>query len=414
MPDQPALIGDYRILDLLGRGGMGVVYVAEHVASGEAAAVKTVRVPTESSLESLRREIHALSSLHHPGVVRIRDHGIADGMPWYAMDLLRGRTLRDYFRAWWGEPTEPRSDTRNIRGPAHDLDAEPAAAQLRLGGVPPFTIAGCLGLFRRICAPLAFLHGEGLVHRDLSPTNIFILDGERPTLFDFGLAAHFRTDSARDVLEVGGQAVGTTHYMAPEQVRGEVVDARADVYALGCILYEAVTGRPPFLGETRAAVLWQHVEDLPPAASALNPALPAELDDLLARMLAKRPRDRIGYVADVARALDRLGATPDPDGDDGRPPPRSYTYRSGVCGRGAWLDRFDAVIAQLEARQGGCAVISGEGGVGKTRLVAEIATRAASRGLRVITGECQPVAITTAGDADADVHAAPLQISSIT
>ncbi len=429
---RPERIGDYRILDLIGRGGMGVVYAATHEPSGASAAVKTVRVPTESSLESLRREIHALSGLHHPGVVRIREHGVADGMPWYAMDLLRGRTLRDWLRSWWGDPTEPRSDTRNLRGPmlptptrgdsagtderdegvAPDERGVPRDWRRPLRGPapPPFSLPTCLGLFQALCEPLAFLHGEGLVHRDLSPSNVFLcsatdVDPPRPMLFDFGLAAHFRTDTARDVLEVGGQAVGTTHYMAPEQARGEVVDARADVYALGCVLYEALTGRPPYVGDTRAAVLWQHVEDRPAPPSTYNPALPPALDELVLHMLARHARDRIGYLDDVARALTALGAVPLTAPAPDAPPARSYTYRPGVCGRGDWLERFDVLLGHLERGAGGCVFLHGESGVGKTRLAAEVATRAAARGLRVVPGECK--AVVAGGGAD-EIHGAPL------
>src|SRR5437899_11410317 len=117
-----------------------------------------------------------------------------------------------------------------------------------------------------------------MIHRDLSPANISLIGVDQPVLFDFGLAAQFRTDSARGLLEVGGALRGTAHYMAPEQARGEIVDARADVYAVGCMLFEALTGRPPFLGESPIAVALQHVEAAPLPPSHYAAELPAEVD----------------------------------------------------------------------------------------------------------------------------------------
>ena len=303
--NDPREIASYRVTDVLGRGGMGVVYAAVH-ANGEPAAVKTVRVPTESTLQSIRREILMLRELRHPGVVAIRDHGIgSDGVPWYAMDLLRGRTLRDDLRAWFPAPSGADDSTRDMRAPRSRTTPEDEPRRKRPSS-PPYSLGHVARLFRRICEPLAYVHGRGVIHRDLSPNNVFLVgkaDDERPVLFDFGLAAQL--SGAREVFELGGFALGTTHYMAPEQARGELVDARADIYSLGCMLYEALTGRPPFLEDGPRSVLMQHLEDPPLPPSEHVPAA-AAYDDLVLRMLEKRPRDRTGYVDDVAAALARL------------------------------------------------------------------------------------------------------------
>lgn len=399
---EPRKISDYQVIDVLGRGGMGVVYEAVN-GSGVPAAVKTVRVATESTLESIRREILMLRELEHPGVVRIKDHGVAaDGMPWYAMELLRGRTLRDDLRTWFPEPMEPDDSTKDLRAPGRvrperHYDFEEPSADVT--STPPYSLGHVATLFRKICEPLAYVHGQGVIHRDLSPGNIFLVGADEPVLFDFGLASQWDPDGAREVLEVGGYARGTAHYMSPEQARGEVVDARTDIYALGCILYQALTGRPPFLAEGGKSVLVQHIEGSPLPPSRFT-ARAARFDDLVMRMLARAPRDRVGYVEDVATALEALGADP-PHHD--RPRPRAYTYRPQLAGRMEALSKFDAHMARVAYGIGGTAVLVGESGAGKTRLAGEIATRAAGNwDLRVITGECEPVAI---GD---DVRGAPL------
>ncbi|HEY4242214.1 MAG TPA: AAA family ATPase [Kofleriaceae bacterium] len=396
----PRLIGDYRVVDVLGRGGMGVVYQAMHEPTGAIAALKTVRMPTETTLESIRREIHMLRELRHPGVVSIREHGVDGGMPWYAMDLLRGRTLRDDFRAWFPDPQPHEMTTRDLQKPLRGGAIEQVSAS---PDAPPYSLAHVATLFRKICEPLAYVHGRGVIHRDLSPANVFLVGSDTPVLFDFGLASQFRTDSARDVLEVGGLTRGTAHYMAPEQARGEIVDARADVYALGCMLYEALTGRPPFLGDSALAVLMRHIEELPLPPSAHAQTLPRGFDELVMQMLAKRPRDRIGYAEDVAVRLEALGASP-AVAIPGVARPRAYTYRPELAGRTALLDVLDTCLLRLAGGAGGCALLSGESGVGKTRVAGELATRAHDHDVRVITGECEPISL-RAGD---EMHGAPL------
>jgi hypothetical protein len=344
-------VGPYRVVELLGQGGMGVVYRGEHPDTGEAVALKTVRVASGAMLTSLRREIHALRRLHHPGVVRLVAEGVWEGLPWYAMELLRGQTLRGF------------------------IDARPP-------------LASTLTLLRRLCAPLAFLHGNGLVHRDLKPENIFIRTEGTPVLVDLGISAP--AGGVREVLQVGGSTVGSEAYMAPEQIRGDFVDARADLYALGCILYEAVTGRPPFVASRSAGgVPHQHLRRAPTPPSQVVEGLPPELDALVLRLLAKRPQERLGYAEDVAAALAALGAGA--GGTESTPRPSPYLYRPDFSGRGEALGRLGQALEEAARGRGGCAFIGGESGVGKTRLAMELATEATHRRLAVVTGECVPL-----------------------
>lgn len=448
--EAPQRLGDYQIVDVLGAGGMGLVYRARHLLSEREVAIKTVRVATESMLESIRREIQMLRELRHPGVISVLEHGVEGATPWYAMELLRGRTLRDELDMWSpvrrhdATTRDPAREvtalaggvvTRDLGAPAQPDRGDPLArtwtgSDLSSGidvqeadercGAEPEALPGVLRLFRKICLALAYVHGQGILHRDLSPSNVFLLeDGAevQPVLFDFGLAGQFRTASGRDVLEVGGLLRGTAHYMAPEQARGEVVDARADVYSLGCMLYEALTGRPPFLAESPLAVLLRHCEDLAPAPSVLAPQVPRALDSLVLHMLDKRPRDRIGYAEDVAAELARIERSLDrslePEGGprartelSAGERPRPYVYRPGLAGRQELVELLEELMFGARQRdgRGGCVALVGEGGVGKTRLAGELATRARERDLTVLTGECEQVGV---GEAE-DLRAGPL------
>jgi len=357
----PAAIGGFEIVGRLGGGAMGEVYRARDPRTGRGVALKTVAGLGDGALAALRREIGALSTVRHPGVVAIIAEGLAGDRPWYAMELIEGRSLAAVLAARW------RGD-----GAAAPLDAR--------------ALAAWLAPFARLCAPLAQLHAAGIVHRDLNPDNVLIRPDGAPVLVDFGLASAV-SRGAREALSIGGTLVGTDPYMAPEQVRGEVVDARADLYALGCMIYEAVTGRPPFAGASAPGVLAHHLYDLPQPPSAHAPGLPAWLDELVLALLAKDPRARLGYAQDVAAALAAHGVPgAAPDACPG------YVYRARLIGRAAAVARFEPVLTALHDGRGGVVELAGASGVGKTRLAVELATRAAAEGVRVIAAECAAVA----------------------
>ncbi len=389
---------------------MGVVYRARHEATEQLVAIKIVRVVDEGLLASFRREIFALRCIDHPQVVRIVDDGVEDGRPWYAMELVRGRSLADYIDATFGvRPSHRPGDARRRRSEAFasgELSSPPPDAEAPT--IPPSSchhtppLTETLSLMRALCVPLAYVHGEGLVHRDLKPENVLIRDDGTPVLLDFGLALHFSGgERARDVLDVAGRALGTPPYMAPEQIRGDLVDARADLYAFGCMLFECVTGVPPFEG-TPVKTLQHHLSDPPPLASSFVAGVPPELDALIDRLLRKRPRDRIGFAVDVAAALAEMGARePKTRG----PTPRPYLYRPSLAGRTDILTELKPALEQGATGCGSCVLIGGESGVGKTRLAMELATSAARRGANVVAGQC----LDARGDSGGlSVKAAPL------
>ncbi|MFN7974212.1 MAG: tetratricopeptide repeat protein [Acidobacteriota bacterium] len=395
-------VGPYRIDAVLGKGGMGVVYRAVHRASGEIVALKTVIGAAPGTIGGLRREIRALARMRHPGIVRIIDEGIADDVPWYAMELVRGRSLR----AWLGaHAPPPRSDeaasdamglTRTLTG---DRDWWTLSPGQPLQSTQPISIARApaavetlreiLTLAHGICSPIAYLHGEGIVHKDLKPENVLVRESGIPVIVDFGLTARSGAGS-RDVLEAAGEIAGTLPYMAPEQARGEIVDARADLYAFGCILYELCSGCPPFVAKTPGDLLRMHAEEHPVPLSRRIDGIPPQLDDLISRLLAKNPRDRIGYADVAAAALEDLGARPCAPAQGA--PPRPYLYRAPFAGRRATLTRFDGWIRDAASGTGGPAVmlLRGESGSGKTRLLTELSMRAAWRGFTVVAADCSP------------------------
>jgi eukaryotic-like serine/threonine-protein kinase len=398
-----AAIGPYRILEPLGHGGMGIVYRARHASSERAVALKTVKVSAPKWLDSIRREIDALTRIRHPGIVRIVEHGVHGGRPWYAMDLLEGESLRHFGQRIWSPYRAPsaRVGSTDAVGATDGLsgevalspDSEPAprsGTTSRAGGVPPAAggeLRKVLQLVRRVSATLGFLHGEGFVNCDLKPENVLLVAGQ-PVIIDFGLTAHHPGGSGREELDVQRAMSGTLPYMSPEQIRGEFVDARSDLYSLGCMLYELVTGRPPFVGAPRT-MLTQHLSSPPSPPSELVSGVPPELERVVLKLLEKGLTDRFGYADEVAAMLAELS------GDVHRlvnfPPARPYLYRPRFVGR----EGIVAMLAKLRDRAilgaGSIAILAGESGVGKTRVAMELTRIAPGSRMRVVASESSPL-----------------------
>ncbi len=483
MPGQETIIGSYRLLTPLGQGGGGIVYAAVEKDSGREVALKTVEAPSRGMLAGIRREIHALARLEHPLIVKIVDHGVHEGIPWYAMDKLSGVNLVDHFalvspdftklqrdrgrraprsgtppgngknqpEVWWTEtltlparngnqcggpwyrgptPSEaparlPRTATQGQEIAAgheekgwESVTAPLGSSPLSTGGKPPMVCAGeapenreigspnpssrrraaggaielALTLVARICDALDYLHGQGLVHRDLKPGNILVQPDGRPVLVDFGLAFPTGNAPGRESFEASGTLAGTAWYMAPEQIRGELVDARADLYAVGCILYELLTGSPPFLGSPERQVLECHLGQALTPASRVVSGIDFDLDRLLAHLLAKSPEERIGYARIVAERLVRLGAERP---SQRRPAARPLLYRPRLAGRETALKELTASLEATREGSREIMFIVGESGSGKTRLAMEAATTARRWRMQVLAGECRSSTGTT-------------------
>jgi eukaryotic-like serine/threonine-protein kinase len=280
------VVGKYKILAQIGEGGMGTVYRAEHVVLGSPAAVKILLEQFTRDrvvVDRFFQEAKAASAIRHVGIVEVFDFGrLPNGQAYIAMELLRGEELANF---------EARHGTLEL----------PLAAQIAL----------------QILAALNAAHAVGVVHRDLKPDNIFLVrDGGAPggirvKILDFGIAKLVGDQLAHQPKTRGGMILGTPKYMAPEQCRGGArLDARADLYAVGCILFEMLTGRPPFVGGGDGEIMAMHIYEPPPRLSNLVRDPPAELDALVAKLLTKSPDDRIPSAAYALAALERVPIDP--------------------------------------------------------------------------------------------------------
>ena len=266
-----ALAERYRMLRELGRGGMATVYLARDLRHGRDVAVKVVWAEpgTAPGADRFLREIAIVAGLHHPHIVPLFDSGEVDGVRWYVMPYETGLSLRE----------------RLARG----------------GPLPPDDVVAIL---RNVCDALAYAHERGVVHRDIKPDNV-LLQGRHAMVADFGVARARTGDPARD--SGPGLLFGTPAYLAPERIAGEPADHRADIYSVGVLAYELLTGTPPFTGAEPRAILSAHLNQDPAPVSARRQGTPPALAALVMKCLAKRPGDRWQSAGDIVRALDAPG-----------------------------------------------------------------------------------------------------------
>jgi ABC-type transport system substrate-binding protein/DNA-binding beta-propeller fold protein YncE len=273
VPEVGSQLGSYRIELLLGRGGMGVVYRATDLRLGRKVALKLLAPHLTADARFRERflaESRLAASIDHAGIIPIYEAGEAEGHLFIAMRYVEGTDLAELLRAE--------------------------------GALNPDR---AVGLVAQLADALDAAHARGLVHRDVKPSNALVVRegaGEHVYLADFGLTKQLLTEGS---VTASDQLVGTVDYLAPERIRGEPADGRADLYALGCVLFECLTGTPPFPRDTEAAAFYAHLEDVPPRVSERRPGLPRALDDVVARALAKEPRDRWpsgAALTDAARA----------------------------------------------------------------------------------------------------------------
>src|SRR5438128_4995748 len=261
--------GRYRIIRKLGSGGMANVYLAEDQELGRRVAIKILNdrhAGDEQFVERFRREAKNAASLSHPNIVSIYDRGEAEGTYYIAMEYLDGRSLKELILS---------------RGPA------------------PLNVA--IDYARQILAALRFAHRNGIVHRDIKPHNVLVDAEGHAKVTDFGIA---RAGASQMTEE--GSIIGTAQYLSPEQARGTSVDQTSDLYSLGIVLYEMLTGNVPFTGESPVEIAMKHLSATPQPLTTTRPDIPKSLDSVVLRALAKDPADRYQSADEMDADLERV------------------------------------------------------------------------------------------------------------
>jgi DNA-binding response OmpR family regulator len=278
------LDGRYTVLSRVGTGGLAIVYKATHERLRRSVAIKvlqsTVFFEDPEAIQRLEQEAVAVGQLHHPNIITVYDFGVtSDGLPYLVMDFVEGLTLSEVMN-------------RDVR-------------------IQPLSRA--IDLFKQMCDGMAHAHAAGLVHRDLKPGNIMLIKDaqgkETVKILDFGLAKILPESGLEfDKLTKSGDAIGTSYYMSPEQCRGAQIDLRSDVYSLGCVMHEMLTGLPPIKAANPLATIQAHVFQPPPALSATRPDLsfPEDLESLVLKTLQKDVTKRYQSMLELKRDLERI------------------------------------------------------------------------------------------------------------
>jgi len=349
--------GRYLIRRAIGQGGQKKVYLARDERLDRdvvIALLKTDDLSTES-VPRLIREAQAMARLgSHPNIVTVYDIGDEEGRPFIVSQYVEGGSVSDLLKA---------ADKHRL----------PFDQVIRIGS--------------QICQALVHCHSQGIIHRDLKPGNVWLSQDGTAKLGDFGLAVS--ADFSRITLE--GALVGTVVYMPPELMLGHQAEPRSDLYSLGVMLYEAVTGRPPFLGDQFVAIISQHINSPPVAPSWHNPEVPQALETLILRLLAKTPDERPASAAEVAKALAAVGSSAPALAERAVQQDAKSLSRlaAGVfIGREQETKQLHVALNETLAGKGHLFMLVGEPGSGKTRMTEQLTTYARLCNAQVLTGSC--------------------------
>jgi len=353
--------GRYAILKKRGEGGKGVVYKARDTVLNRVVAIKMLKsaVLGEEVYSRFIREAQAVAKLNHPNIVSIYDIGKEDDKLFFVCEFVDGMSLRELMETY----PEGKCDIQTV---------------LKVG--------------IDICRALQYAHSQGILHRDVKPENVLITEDGTAKLNDFGLAKMLGQPS----LTEEGIIVGTVAYVAPEIALGKDADTRSDLYSFGAVLYEMMTGRPPFLGEDSVKIIFSHIHDYPVSPSKLNPKIPQAFAECIMKLMEKDPAKRYQSAADLLMVLRDIAEVflrevyvPSHKPSVVVPSPRSIAAREvQLIDRAEEMNALRGAVDKAVRGEGGLLFLYGEAGIGKTRLTRELGAYARLRGMQVLYGRC--------------------------
>jgi len=361
--------GRYAVLKRLGEGGKGIVYKARDTALNRVVAIKMLKNPVTTGEAYTRfiTEAQSVAKLNHPNIVSIHDIGKEDGKQFFVLEFVEGHSLRDLIES----SPEGKCDIPTV---------------LRVG--------------IDVCSALQYAHSQGILHRDVKLENIMINADGLAKLMDFGLAKML--GQPRQTQD--GVIVGTVAYVAPEIALGKGADTRSDLYSLGAVLYEAVTGKPPFPGEDPVKIIFSHIHDHPVSPARLNPKVPHALAECIMKLLEKDPEKRYQSAADLLKVLSDVAEEPLREALPPTqkpvlvvPSPRPLARKEiQLIDRVEEMNQLREAVDRAVRGEGGLLFLRGEAGIGKTRLTRELGAYARLRGMNVLYGRC-PALLTMTG-----------------
>jgi serine/threonine-protein kinase len=331
-----ALAGEYDIAEEIGSGGMATVYLATDVKHDRRVAIKVLRPELAAALgpDRFPREIKIVAQLQHPHVLPLHDSGESEGFLYYVMPYVDGESLRSKV-------------DREGQLPVHDA----------------------IRILREVVDALAHAHQRGIMHRDIKPDNV-MMSGRHAMVMDFGVAKAVK-DAGGEKLTTVGVAVGTPVYMSPEQATAEgELDQRSDIYAVGILGFELLTGKPPFHGKTAQAVLSAHVLETPPSVTDIRPSVAPRIADLIAKCLEKNPADRWQTAEELLGQLEALGTPSGGVTPTDTRPVQATPARAPAVSRRAWIGSAAAAVVVAAGFGGWMLTSGGSEGSGRVETIA--------------------------------------------
>ena len=359
----------YHISEKLGIGGMGAVYKTRDTSTGALYAIKMIYQPQEVELNRFKREFLTMSKIKHPNIVQVFNHGIYQEYHFIIMEYIEGVNLKKYFNQQKSMLIEKYGKNNFFKE----------------------YMRAVLHVFMQISSALSHIHALDIIHRDLKPTNIMITANGIAKLMDFGLSKQVGLSSGE--FTIAGSITGTVSYMSPEQSSGKRIDIRSDFYSLGIILFEILTGSKPFQSDNPIAILMMHIKEAPPLPRSFNPEIPPAMERIILKLLAKDPIDRYQSADDLLEDLSAIGLQREKQLKEISRETPAVAYRlftPAFVGRKEQVDIFTRCLDEMMLEQGSAFFISGQTGIGKKRLLAELAGISRKQGFLTLEGRYLP------------------------